>query len=279
MMPCLRRSIGWLVTTATGVAMAMLLAGCFNPFNPRVLGTGITLPPPVPNSPANTLRLLEWCYDNLEPTLYRELFTDDYRFAFSALDPEGNAYRDNPWTREDELISTTRLFLGGDGRSGASRITLDLDRNFNVRNDPRRGKAGRWHKSVHTSVTLTILAEGSQTNVTGFTNFFLVRGDSALIPKELADRGFAPDSSRWYIERWEDETAQEQGATAGEMRPALPLHSRNASVTSGRRGTMTLDRLQGPGAGPRSFQRAVAQEATSTLPQGLSWGALKVIYR
>jgi len=48
----------------------------------------------------------------------------------------------------------------------------------------------------------------------GFANFFMVRGDSALIPADLAARGFRPDSTRWYIERWEDDTFQEVGARA-----------------------------------------------------------------
>ena len=278
MMPYRRRTSGWAPAAAASVTVAMMLAGCFNPFSPKVLGTGITLPPPAPNSPANTLRLLEWCYDNLEPSLYRELFTDDYRFAFSLLDPYGNAYRDIPWTREDELISTTKLFLGGDAsQPAASSVTLNFDRNFNVRNDPRPGKRSKWHKSVRTSVAFTLVAEGSQTNVTGFVNFFLVRGDSALIPKELTDRGFAPDSSRWYIERWEDETAQ-PGTTAGGLRPAPPQSFATTAMPRVAGGAAVRS-ARAPGAGPGSFMRLVDHQGASTLPPQLSWGALKAIYR
>jgi len=232
------------------LAVVLLLPGCFNPFAPRILGSGISTPPPVPNSPATVLRLLEWCYDNRDAVAYRDLFTDDYRFAFSELDPDGNAYRDQPWTREDELASTTKLFLGGDANQpAASRISLDLDRNFVVLNDSR-GKPAPWHKSIRTSVALSIVAEGGQTNVTGSANFFVVRGDSALIPQELLDRGFVPDPNRWYIERWEDETAQLAPPPAARSLPAPETESQRARPAG-----------------------------STTLPSRLSWGGLKVIYR
>jgi hypothetical protein len=44
------------------------------------------------------------------------------------------------------------------------------------------------------------------TSVTGSALFYVVRGDSALIPSEFGTR-FRGDSTRWWIERWEDETA------------------------------------------------------------------------
>jgi len=47
--------------------------------------------------------------------------------------------------------------------------------------------------------------------------FHLVRGDSALLPQELLDRGARRDSTRWYVERWDDET----------VGPAATLPARN----------------------------------------------------
>ena len=182
----------------------LLLAGCTPSLRPNV---PTPIPAPHPSSPANALRLLEWTYNRRDPVPYRELFTDDYRFWFSALDPAGNAYRDQPWTREDELISTAKLFQGGDANQpAATDITLSLDRDFGVFNDPRLGKAGRWHKRIRTTVALSIVAGGGQSEITGSANFYLVRGDSAMIPQELLERGFLPDSNRWYVDTWEDET-------------------------------------------------------------------------
>ncbi len=245
-----RSGHGWIPGLAV-LAVALTLAGCFNPFDPRVLGSGISTPPPVPNSPANVLRLFEWCYNNRDPVVYRELFTDDYRFYFSTLDPEGAAYLDRPWTREDELISTTKLFLGGEAtQPAATSISLYLDRNLVVRNDPRSGKLGRWHKSIRTTVALSIVAGGNQSNVTGSALFYVVRGDSALIPDELAQRGFLPDSNRWYIERWEDDTVQSNPPPEGRSLPGPGVDSRRARPTG-----------------------------ATALPSRLSWGGLKVIYR
>lgn len=188
------------------------LCGCFNPFDPAVRGVGFTLPPPVPDSPSNVLRLLEWCYTNRATFEYRELFDKDYRFVFGALDPDGNAYRENPWNREDEVESTTHLFLGGDANQpAATSITILLDRNFRVTPDPDR--PGRGHKLIRTSVTLRVKTD-QEREVSGFANFFLVRGDTAAIPEELRQRGFQADSNRWYILRHEDDTFQEGASSS-----------------------------------------------------------------
>jgi hypothetical protein len=196
------------------LAAILLAPGCYNPFDPAELTGGISTPPPAPDTPSNIVRLLEWCYNNRAIAEYRELFTDDYRFQFGALDPYGNAYRNDPWTREDEMISATKLFQGASDKQAAASITLQLDRNFQVRSDPRPGKNSRWHRTIRTSHILSILdASQLRTDVTGFSLFFLVRGDSALIPQELIDRGFGPDSTRWYIDRWEDESAQTPGSS------------------------------------------------------------------
>jgi hypothetical protein len=164
---------------------------------------------PGAHTPEEALRLLEWCWERRDVVRYAELPTEDFRFVPSPLDPAGNAYRDDhPWTREDELISAGHLFSGGKAdQPAASSIRLDLDRNFLLLADPRPGKDPRWHKSIRTHVMLHVVAGGEVFFLAGSANFFFVRGDSALIPPELGDRGFRPDPGRWYLERWEDETA------------------------------------------------------------------------
>jgi len=49
--------------------------------------------------------------------------------------------------------------------------------------------------------------EGNTLEVTGHALFFLTRGDSAVIPAELIARGFRPDSLRWWIDRWRNQTS------------------------------------------------------------------------
>ena len=188
-----------ILAVAALCAIALPATGCFDPFAPRVLGRGISAPPPVPNSPGGVLRLFEWAYNNRDYSVYRTLFTDNYRFAFSALDTAGNRYRGDTWTRNDELPSAKNLF------EAASSITLQLDKSFAVFTDTRPGKSNpTYHRTIRTQVLLNIVTQdNNQINVQGKANFFLVRGDSAVIP---ADLGLPPDSNRWYIDRWEDET-------------------------------------------------------------------------
>jgi|SRR5436309_6115059 len=52
-------------------------------------------------------------------------------------------------------------------------------------------------------------SDGSNLWAGGQALFFAVRGDSAVLPQELIDRGFRPDSSRWYIERVEEVAAED----------------------------------------------------------------------
>jgi hypothetical protein len=190
-------------------ATALGLAGCFNPFFPLISSSrGVSEPPPLPISPVSTLRLFGWCWENRAIEEYRELFTDDYQFVFSQLDSAGNAFRDVPWTREDEMISATNLFVGGGAEPPADRITLDFTntlREFSSRID---GHDPKWHRQIDAEVNLRVQRGDNTLEVRGFGTFFFVRGDSAALPEELVQRGFQPDSNRWYIERWEDNTVQ-----------------------------------------------------------------------
>ncbi len=228
----LRQALACIVVLGLGCG----LCGCFNPFDPAVRGVGITEPAPIPDSPGNALLLLEWCYKNRAAFEYRELFDDNYRFVFGALDPDGFAYRDVPWTREDELESTTHLFQGGDvNQPAASNITISMDRNFRVTADPYH--PGRGHVLIRTTVELKVTVSDQESEVSGYANFFLVRGDSAAIPIELTRRGFAPDSNRWYILRHEDDTFQSSTAMTVPIAALAPArgptsHASFATVVS-----------------------------------------------
>ena len=227
------------------LAAALLSSGCFNPFSPRIgTGVGRSKPPPVPSSAPGVLRLFEWCYNQKAAVEYRELFTDDFEFVFSPVDSAGAPYRGVKFRREDELISTTQLFLGGSAdQPPASNIQLTLDKNFFVLRDQdflETDPLGRWHKTIHTQVLLNITtSDGSLIEVSGAAKFYMVRGDFALIPAELKDRGFGPDSNRWYIRRYDDETVPDVGggalspAAPGLYRGAAPLEAtRTAEVAS-----------------------------------------------
>jgi hypothetical protein len=195
------------------IAGALLATGCFpsgsGGFRITEPKPAFTSPAPPRDTPGNLLRLLEWCFVNRDTATYQTLFTEDFRFVFSPLDPDGNAYRTNPWTREDELISFGHLVNGGDANQpAATSITLGFDRNFRQTENPSH--PGIAHALIRTGVTLKILTD-QEREIVGYTNFFFVRGDSASIPPDLIARGFRPDSTQWWIQRWEDDTFQEEG--------------------------------------------------------------------
>jgi len=259
---------------AAVVILAFVAGGCWNPFMPEVAGRGISEPPPAPNSATNVVRLLEWCYKHRSFSDYRELFTADYRFVFSTRDSAGRNYpAETPWTRDDELESTRKLFEGGDANQlAATSITLALDKNFTVLNDPRPGKNNPLQrKSITTQVNLTITTtDGASTNVFGSVTFYLVRGDSANIPQELVDLGFGPDPNRWYIEQWLDNT-NGTGAVAGaRMGPVLArLIGAPAAVRPSAVGVAPTT------AAPVRNPAAPAED----LPYYASWGLVKTWFR
>ena len=208
-----------LVLLATA-ALTFALAGCWNPFRPLVSNQpGVIESAPVPDSPRHALDLFQWCWKNRDFTPYREIFTADYRFEFAATDSAGNAYRNTPWTRDDELISAKNLFQSGTaGEPQASQITLIFDGNLTAVPDDRRDSSNTtfvypFHQMIQIpNLTLTVTkSDGTAYRVTGGATFYFVSGDSADIPTDL---GFPQDPNRWYIERWVDRTNTGPGSRA-----------------------------------------------------------------
>ena len=195
----------------------LLVAGCFNPFDPLVARNraGASEPTPVPSRPELIVRLFEWCWDHRSINDYEEVFTDDFLFAFAATDSAGRAFQGAVLTRNDEIETARHLFVGGGTSPPATSVSLQLDQNLRAEQDTRPGKRDTtYHREIVTDVVLRIETEEESFQVTGAARFFVVRGDSALLPQDLVDRGFRPDAGRWYIERWEDETVGTAGANA-----------------------------------------------------------------
>lgn len=242
-------------------AIATLLPGCFNPFNPMVAKNraGASDPPPYPSRPDQVIRLFEWCWDHRSIIEYEEIFTEDFLFEFAATDTAGNAFRGRALTRFDEIETTRHLFVGGGTSPPANSITLQLDQNLIPGADSREGKSDTtYFQEISTSVVLRIDTDEEDFQVTGQARFFLVRGDSALIPTELIARGFGPDPGRWYIQRWEDETVGPAGAYSA-------LRQRREG------GLSALPRGPGkPGETPATDTRYGPRETT--------WGFIKSVF-
>src|SRR5262245_5430837 len=135
---------------------------------------------PAATTPLDAVRLLQWSYDRRDFDRYRSVFTSDFRFRFFQYDTTGAAYRAVPWTRDDELIATRRLF------DSAAEIRLVVeDNNYSLSRDLRPGRNPRWHMVVHLPIHLQArLEDGSIYEVAGSDWFACTRGDSAMIPAD-----------------------------------------------------------------------------------------------
>ncbi len=217
-------------------ALALGAAGCFDPFSPRIAVTqAIAEARPSPLSPTGVIQLWQWAYRHRDINAYKELFTADYTFVFATLDPAGEQYKGTPWTRDDELASTTHLFVGGSAtEEPATSITLDFGNELSA--IPERlpsDSTGLYHMSVSVEVVLDVQRPSSSLQVKGNAVLHVVRGDIAKIPKDL---NLQPDPLRWYIWEWDDYTNQGSSpqarahpvggdarvASAAAARPAAP---------------------------------------------------------
>lgn len=174
---------------------------------------------PAPDSPDNAVHRIEWTWNRLDPSAL-DLVTEDFVFAFAEGDSAGLPWPGSSWTRAVEVAALTRMFDTTAAEPRVQSLAITLDRAMVPLPDPRPGKNNRWHRTIRSHVDLTVRMHWrgvfDMQIVTGNALFFLVRGDSAAIPPELFARGVRPDSTRWWIERWEDETRSEGG---GALRP------------------------------------------------------------
>ena len=160
---------------------------------------------PVPSTPTDAIALLKWCWENRDVARYHELFANNYQYFYDVGNPAGVPYQATPWSRSDELVSSSNLFLGGGTKAPASSITLTFTDGPTLLPSVA-GLAYPWHQQLEAQWTLDITCtDGSTLHGGGKSKWFVVRGDSAAIPQELKDRGFLPDPGRWYIERWLEE--------------------------------------------------------------------------
>jgi len=217
------------------VVLTLVFAGCADT-KPRSLPTQPAAEPGfVADSPVNSVRLLEWSWDHRDLESFSGLLTDDFIFGCAESDSAGNAFQGHGFGRIDEIESVRHLFVGGGIGPPASSIALQFDPNLIPQPGARAGKQDPTrHQEIATSTVLRISTGEEDFQVTGTARFFLVRGDVALIPAELTDRGVGADPGRWYIERWEDETVGSGIATprVRDERRQASLRAQPAKMTT-----------------------------------------------
>jgi len=167
-------------------------------------------PPPLPeaDSPQNLMLRFEGVYELQSAVNYEALLTSDFRYTFSlASDPLlVNQYPN--WGRDDEVESTRHLFEGfttttGELLPAASRIEMTLN-GVQYGQDYTHPDSGEHYMkvvitSVHLVIDVPVGPSGTSYDVTGRHEFYLVRGDAAVL-----DPGQVARADRWYLRRWDD---------------------------------------------------------------------------
>jgi hypothetical protein len=147
------------------------------------------------------------CWQDRSISEYLLLPSENYRFDFASGDSAGTYYSSTPWTRSDELATAQHIFVTGTpSQPPATSIAIDFTSAPTDSADPRPGMNPKWHRLVTMAASVRIFFAESGFEITGPSRFFVVRGDSAEIPADLIARGMKPDSTRWWLERWTDET-------------------------------------------------------------------------
>jgi hypothetical protein len=188
--------------------------------------TAHTVAPPAPGAPEATtpqaaVGVLEWGFNHRNVDAIAGLLPQDFSFVSLEIDSAGNV-EEEVWTRE-QLIATLNGMFDGDRRAPAARrVQLDFDPNLTAFSDDRPGRNPAFHHQVRTSIDLKVEVEQGETyQVTGHLLCSVTRGDSAMIPIVESARGAHPDSSRWWIDRIEDETRGEGTHPELHTTPAL----------------------------------------------------------
>jgi hypothetical protein len=202
----MRRS---LASSAAAALFLISLLGCSGEIADPAAIARSAVPPAataiVADSPRALLDAFGHAWNNLDAAHYGELFTADFQFQFSLADSGGNPFPDHSLSRADELQIAQHLFVTGTATlPPATRIVLTFDRTFIPEPDSRPGKSFPVHQEVKRNFVLSVDTGDAAYRITGAAQFFIVRGDSAAIPPDLAAHGFHADPNRWWIERWED---------------------------------------------------------------------------
>jgi hypothetical protein len=188
------------------------------------MGRSVAPPPvaPAASTPAGAAERLAWAFNHSDAEIAAGLLPDDFEFATAGLDSAGNGARDTVLTRDTLLGALRSLLEGVPGVSSPARVTLNFDQNLVPFPDTRPGRDPRVHRAIRTSVDLRVFDPASQSTweVSGHALFYLTRGDSAVIARDRVALGVHADSTRWWIDRWEDETIGSAGGGGAHANPA-----------------------------------------------------------
>lgn len=193
---------------------------------PRTIHAPIE-PPAGPVSPLHALSLLQYAWVHRDTFQLGLLPSQDFEFVFAASGSPGVGIQGASWGRRDELASSRHLFVGGGTPPPADGIALDFDWNQASvpLEDPRPGHQNAWHRMIRAPYSLTVTTRSATWQIDGVCDFYFVRGDSAAIPPDAVVFPDVPDSSRWWLDRWEElpaASANRSGAANRTMPAVAP---------------------------------------------------------
>ena len=180
---------------------------------------------PAATSPEAAVKVLEWGFNNRNVDAIAGLLPEGCSLESAELDTAGDSVVTDVWRRQDLLATFNAMFNGDTGAPAASKLRMNLGENLVAFPDDRPGRSGGIHRAVRSSLDVEVVTgEGNVYRPEGHLLCYVTRGDSAMIPPELVARGVQADSTRWWIDRIEDET------TSSHSRPGL--HTTPSNVWS-----------------------------------------------
>ena len=200
------------------VTISLALASCArkHPAAPVAAAPAV----PAATTPAGAVQRLAWAMYARDVAAYTALLTDDFEFTFAPNDTAGNSLPGRCLDRGLEGVAMQHLLVGGGFEPPVSDLRLTISNILVAQPDPRPGMNPRWHAYVRTPMDLKLtFDEGGSpqvSSINGYALFFVVRGDSAFF---LPAREAEHDSTRWFISRWEDETAVASGVPGSHANP------------------------------------------------------------
>ena len=219
---------GMSITTTDAVLTHTYMAGRWSPRVTVADAEGATgtatdlldvLPSPSFVGAKQAVEAFASAWRNRDPIACRDLLADNFRFIFAPWDTAGDDLPGRGWNRDEELLVVGRIFGAGFGdQPPAPTVGLTFEETPIVGHAPDRSYP--WHLQVLVPrLTLSVLRFEPK----GAALFSLVRGDSVHLPQDLIDLGVRPDSTRWYIEGWQDWTGDAPTTTNQLPTAALSL--------------------------------------------------------
>lgn len=154
-----------------------------------------------PSSPSAAVDSLIACWERLDGEHYPELLAADFVFH---LEADTILWRPL-WAdlrRADEIEAARAILSGTATQPAASSIDIVRRNGLEVVPDPRSGKSPTFHRVLRAYYDFILRTPDYVFEVNTELVFYAVRADSAAIPDGAPTA--APDTSRWYVERWDE---------------------------------------------------------------------------